>query len=354
MIAADRILVRSPNWAGDVIMATPGFRALRASHPDAEIVLHVRPELAPLLIGSPWFDEVLPLQSYHAGAGALLREGLALRPRRFELGVCLTDSWSSALLMRIGGVGRVVGYDRGWRRPLLHLAVPTPQGWIARERHVLGLIEALGCPSRGSHLELFVSLEESSRADALLLRHGIGPGEPFVALAPGASYGTSKMWPPASFAQVADGLAERGLPAVVVGAPAEGPLARQVCEAMRSAGADLTPDLDLGLLKAVLRRARLLVCNDAGARHVAVAFGVPCVVFFGPTSLEKTNLNLERVTALAADVECRPCYLRTCPIDHRCMTRLTPERALAAAERILEGRPPDPGLPVASSGELLG
>ena len=354
MIAADRVLVRGPNWTGDVLMATPGFRALRISYPDAEIVLHVRPALSALLSGSPWFDEVLPLASYHAGAGALLREGLALRSRRFDLGICLTDSWSSALLMRIAGVKRVVGYRHGWRGPLLHQGVPEPEGWIARERHVLGLIEALGCPTRGTHLELFVTPEDASRADALLARHGIGLDAPFVALAPGASYGTSKMWPPVSFARVADGLVERGLPVVVVGAPAEGPLARQVCAAARHAAADLTPDLDLGLLKAVLRRARLLVCNDAGARHVAVAFGVPCVVFFGPTSLEKTNLNLEKVMALAADVECRPCYHRTCPIDHRCMTRLTPERALAAAGRILDGRPPDPELPVAPSGELLG
>ena len=86
-----------------------------------------------------------------------------------------------------------------------------------------------------------------------------------------------------------------------------------------------------------MRRARVLVCNDAGARHVAVALGVPSVVLFGPTSLAKTNLNLERVRALAADVACRPCYHRACPIDHRCMTRLAPERVAAAALPALRG-----------------
>ncbi len=90
-------------------------------------------------------------------------------------------------------------------------------------------------------------------------------------------------------------------------------------------------------MKAVMRRARVLVCNDAGARHVAVALGVPSVVLFGPTSLAKTNLNLERVRALAADVACRPCYHRSCPTDHRCMTQLTPERVVAAALPALRG-----------------
>jgi heptosyltransferase-2 len=100
---------------------------------------------------------------------------------------------------------------------------------------------------------------------------------------------------------------------------------------MRAPAAVLAGRLDLGALKAVVRRARVLVCNDAGARHVAVALGVPVVALFGPTALEKTGWNLERVRAFAADVACRPCLQRVCPIDHRCMTRLAAERVAAAA-----------------------
>ena len=97
-----------------------------------------------------------------------------------------------------------------------------------------------------------------------------------------------------------------------------------------------------------------LFCLVGGEGSVAVAFDTPVVCLMGPTSLAKTNLNLERVRVLSADVGCRPCYHRVCPIDHRCMTRLTPERALAAAERVLDGRPQDPDAPVAPGGELLG
>jgi lipopolysaccharide heptosyltransferase II len=82
-----------------------------------------------------------------------------------------------------------------------------------------------------------------------------------------------------------------------------------------------------------MRRARLLVGNDAGARHVATALGLPVVLVMGPTSLDKTSWNLERVSVLSADVACRPCYLRDCPIDHRCMTRVAPELVAAEAER---------------------
>lgn len=329
--------MRAPNWAGDVVMATPGFRALRAAYPRARIAVHLRAAHAPLVAGAPWFDEVIPLASYHRGASALLREGFALRRRHFDLGVCLPDSVSAALLFRCARVRHVAGYDTQGRRLLLDLAVPAPPAMIARERHVLGVVEALGCPARGTQLELFVTDAEEETARTALAKHGIGAGEAIAALAPGASYGTSKLWPVEHFAAVSDTLAAEGVRVVVLGSPDEAPLAQRVVASMRSPAASLAGDLDLGAMKAVMKRARVLVCNDAGARHVAVALGVPSVVLFGPTSLAKTNLNLERVRALAADVACRPCYHRVCPTDHRCMTRLAPARVAAAALPALRG-----------------
>jgi ADP-heptose:LPS heptosyltransferase len=138
---------------------------------------------------------------------------------------------------------------------------------------------------------------------------------------------------------VADALSGAGAQPVLVGAPDERALAAAVRAAAARPVVDLAGALSLGALKALLRRARLLVCNDAGARHIAVAFGVPCVVLLGPTSLAKTDLNLERVRVLHEDVACRPCYERVCPTDHRCLARLSPQRAIAAALAALDGRP---------------
>jgi heptosyltransferase-2 len=335
-----QILVRGPNWTGDVIMATPGFRALREGFPRARLVLHLRPGLEPLLSGSPWFDEILPVRSYHGGLVALLREGASLRARRFDLGLCLPDSFSSALLMRAAGVGRVVGYRRSGRAPLLHRALPLPAGvgarvLLARELHVLGLVEAVGCPARGTHLELFTTPGEEAEAGAALRAAGIPEERALVLLAPGASFGPSKLWPAERFAAVGDALAGAGSAVAVIGTAAEAGLAERVRVAMRAPAASLAGRLSLGGLKALVRRAALLVANDAGARHVAVAFGVPAVVLMGPTALEKTNLNLERVRVLCADVPCRPCYLRECPIDHRCMTRIEAGAVASAALALL-------------------
>jgi heptosyltransferase-2 len=195
---------------------------------------------------------------------------------------------------------------------------------------VLGLVEALGCAPRGTGLELFVTDAEQDEAARALAAAGVQEGEPLVVLAPGASFGPSKQWPPEHFARAGDALAGHAR-VVLVGSPEERALAAQVAGAMRTRPVDLAGRIGLGALKAVVRRARVALCNDAGVRHVAVAFGVPCVVLLGPTSLEKTALNLERVQVLVEDVECRPCYLRECPIDHRCLVRIAPERAAAAA-----------------------
>jgi heptosyltransferase-2 len=336
MSQPQEILVRGPNWTGDLIMATPGFRALRSGFPEARLTLHLREELHPLVAGARWFDEVLPLESYRKGTAALIREGRSLRRRHFDLGVCLPDSFSSALLMRLGGVRRIVGYRRNGRGALLHHPVVPPRTggrrlMIPREQHVLGLIESLGCPARGTELELHVTEAEEAEAGQRLEGGGVRGGEAIAVLAPGASYGPSKIWPPASFARVGDELAAAGASVVLVGAPGERELCGQVLSAMEEPAVDLTGELGLGALKAVVRRARVLICNDAGTRHIAAAFGTPCVVLMGPTSLEKTSLNLERVKVFCAEVDCRPCYLRECPIDHRCMTRVSAERVAREA-----------------------
>jgi heptosyltransferase-2 len=321
-------------------MSTPGLRALRGAFPDARLTLQLRPGLEALVAGAPWFDAVEPLRSYHAGASALLREALARRRSgRFDLGLCIPDSVSSALWMRVAGVRRVVGYDRGARGVLLHQAVPRGEDWgrrglVPREEFVLRLTDALGCPRLGSELELHTTAAEEADAEQLL---GAASPGPRVAIAPGASFGPSKLWPADSFARAADALAEEGAEIVLLGSPSERALTRAVRAQMKQPALDLGARLDLGSLKSVLRRCDLLLCNDAGARHVAIAFGVPCVVLFGPTSLAKTNLNLARVTALETEVDCRPCYQRECPIDHRCMTRLPVERVVKAARAALAG-----------------
>jgi len=352
------ILVRGPNWLGDLVMSTPGLRALRGHFPGARITLQLRPEHAPLLRGSPMLDRVLPLQRQRADARTLLAETLELRRdsrergARYDLGVCIPDSFSSALRMRLAGVRHIVGYAGGGRGALLHQRVAAParptdggRAMLARESHVLGLMEALGCPARGSELELHVRPEDDAALERVLSSRVIGAGdEAWVALAPGASFGPSKQWPAEYFAEVGDRLACEGARVLLLGSAGEAALTAAVQGAMKEDAVDLAGALDLAALKALIRRLALLVCNDAGARHIAVAFGVPCLVFFGPTSLAKTNLNLEGVQVLQRHDDCRPCYLRECPIDHRCLRGIEPGPVAERALKLLARAPTRDGL----------
>jgi heptosyltransferase-2 len=294
-----------------------------------------------LLEGAPWFDAVHPLASHRSGPLAIWREARALAGGRgFDLALSLPDSFESALLLRLAGARRVVGYARGWRSALLHDAIQVPAEagrrlLLARERTVLGLVTALGREALGTHLELFVTETQEQDAARLLASRAIDTAAPLVLLAPGASFGPSKLWPADAFAAVGDALAAQGAQVAVIGSGAERALCAEVVTAMHRPATDLAGSLGLGSLKALVSRAKLLVGNDAGARHLAVAFGVPCVITMGPTALEKTNLNLEQVSVLSADVACRPCYLRDCPIDHRCMTRIPVDVVVDECERAL-------------------
>ncbi|MFP6638994.1 MAG: lipopolysaccharide heptosyltransferase II [Myxococcota bacterium] len=340
------ILVRGPNWLGDLVMSTPGLRALRAGFPQAKITLHVRPGLEQLLAGSPWLDRVETVHSYHRGPASMLAEGRRLRKaKRFDLGVCLPDSISSALLMKLAGVRRVVGHPSPGRGPLLDQAVgPSVNSgrtrWVAREQHVLELMRALGCPDLGTDLSLSVlEVDREELARVLAARGGAHETAPGVALAPGASYGASKRWPVTHFAEVGDSLAAAGARVFLLGSSEEVGLTRAVCEAMQEPAVDLAGALDLGALKAFVEGLALLVANDAGSRHLAAAFGVPSLIFFGSTSVDKTPLNLEAVRVFQRTLACRPCYLRRCPRPgHPCLSGIEPKPVADVAVSLLKSQ----------------
>lgn len=327
-------------------MATPGLRALRKAYPDAWIVGQLPEALQPLLEGSGYFDECWPVVSRRAGFSALRVEAKRLANARFDLGIVIPESISSALRMRWGRVGRVTGFARDpIRRWLLDEVVAAPREWgrrrlVSRERFVLGLMGAIGVENDGLNLGLCVTQEEQSRLDAVLRGQGQSVAELFrdppIVLAPGAGFGDSKCWPTESYGALADRLAERGPRVILVGGPGEHSRIEAVRNSMKSNPIVLDDVLDLGGLKALIRTARLLIANDSGTRHIAAAFKIPSVVFFGPTSVSKTADNLEAIEVLEAQHDCRPCYRRSCPIDHRCLRSISVSAAADAASRALD------------------
>jgi heptosyltransferase-2 len=339
--APRRILVRLPTWVGDAVMATPVFRALRAAHPAAEIVLEGRPSLAGLLRGLRSFDAFLPDPA--SGVRATFARARRLRAAGFDWAVLLPDSPRAALGPFLAGIPRRVGYARDpLRRALLSEALPVPRAEGVRlpvpmtERY-LRITRRLDCPDRGTALELVVDPAVAERCEARLRGMGLEPGHPRLLVTPGASFGASKLWPPEHFAAACDGIARKlGLAPVLAPGPGELAIAERIAGAAREPVlllADGSPDLEQ--LKALVAGAALVLTNDTGPRHLAVALRRPAIVLMGPTDPRHTAQHLERQRVLREEVDCSPCQLKVCPIDHRCMARLAPERAVDAAEELL-------------------
>lgn len=334
------ILALVPNWLGDVAMCTPALRALRTRFPEARLTVGGRASACALLEGLPWFERLEVLRA-RPGARGTLQDARRLRPYSRDLAVIFPHSFRAALLARLAGARRRVGYDRDNRRWLLTDPVPPYMEdgriqpvYMARE--YLDLLASLGCVDDGQGLEL--AADSEAAADVTRRLDGDGPR---VGIAPGAAFGPSKRWPAERFAAAADALAEAvGAQCVLITGPGEEGLRAEVLAAARTPLQEFhgPGGPDIKTLKAVVSRLDLLVGNDSGPRHVAVAFRVPTVCIMGPTSPRYSVGPYERGCVLEGEADCRPCQQPVCPTSHQCMTSITPGRVVDAALAILRTR----------------
>jgi heptosyltransferase II len=350
-----RILVVQPSWVGDAVMATPALRALRNRFPTAHITYLMRRNLKPIYAGMPWADRLLTVRAGRDGLWSLSRR---LKQAKFDLAVLLPNSFRMALLCRMAGISRVVGYDRDGRGAMLSdklialrhdgRFVPTPM-----LEYYLALPRYLGAGDRDVTMQLFVTERQRREAAEVLMRAGLDaaidrPGRsgrgPLVVLNPGAQYGAAKCWLPERFAAVGDHCVKQlGATVLVNSAPRE----RKIVEEIRSHATQPFLDLanfkpSLGAVKEIMRRCDVMVTNDTGPRHIAAAFGVPVVTVFGPTDPQWTEIWFKDERQVSVPVFCGPCQKKVCPLDHRCMTRVSGEMVIDAVMELLGKRTPLP------------
>jgi heptosyltransferase-2 len=345
-----RLLVVLPQWVGDVVLATPALAALRERFRAARITFLMRAHLAEIVAGAGWHDEEC---FWPRDEGAGWRGGLrwwrwlgwarSFRGR-FDTAILLANSFRSALAVWLARVPRRVGYARDGRSWLLTDRVraarhggkfiPTPMcDYYAR------LAEHVACPVVDRMPRLNVTVEEECAVADLARHHGLDRSRPYAVIQPGAAFGAAKCWHPERFAEVCDGLAVEGVRPVLTGAGHEVPLLHRIASAAEGRPLCIDhPGTTLGSLKPLIRDAALLICNDTGPRHYGIAFRVPTVTVFGPTHQEWTRTAYRDEIRLQERVECGPCQLRTCPLDHRCMARISSAAVLAAARKLLDRR----------------
>jgi heptosyltransferase II len=339
------IVVLTPNWLGDAVMALPAVAAVRHHCASATLVVAARTSTAALFRMVAGVDAVISLdvRGGWPGASAWRAEALALSAAHADAALLLPNSFRSAWTVRRAGILERWGFAADLRGPLLTRAVRKPRGRMHQSDYYLSLVSALGMAPAGGPARIVVPPEASRRAADLLARHGVGDDAVVVGMAPGAAYGRAKQWPPERFGRLARLLHERrGVVSVLVGARADRAAGDEIAPGPHLV--DLIGQTDLPLLAGLMARFRAFVSNDSGAMHMAAAVGLPVTAIFGSTD-ERATAPLGPATGaapaheiLTCDVWCRPCMLRECPIDHRCMTGIEPERVSEAVERQIAGR----------------
>lgn len=326
------LIVRLPNWLGDTVMALPALTALRAARPEA-LVAAIGP-WAPLLTGQAVADILL---RYPRGGRKRRRLGAAMRALRPDAAVLLPNSFESALAARRWGARIRLGYDTDMRRGLLTHVVELPSPRRHQIDEYAGLLETAGIPVQPGRPRWRVGhdVAAESAVTALLADAGCAGAAPLVGLHLGAAFGSSKLWPPASFAELAGQLRKRGLEPLLIGGAGDIAMAGAVSALARAPIASTVGRDYPEMLPRLLGRLGCLVSSDTGVAHLAAALGVPTVTLFGPTDPRLTSPRGDSGRIVEGRAPCAPCFLPRCPIEHVCMRAIS---AASVAEAVEEAR----------------
>jgi heptosyltransferase-2 len=346
------LVILAPNWLGDAVMALPAIADVRRAAPRATITVAARPPVAPLFALVPEVTDTIVLERRASigDVGSWRAIGAELAHRNFDTALLLPNSIHSALVASRAGIPERWGYRSPFRGRLLTRAISRGSAMHQVEDYQQ-LVRALGFTNGAAEPHIHVPDDARAAGDRLLAEAGWDGKTPLVALAPGAAYGGAKRWAPESFGELAAALATDGVACVMIGSAADASTtadvgrafqARQATDGARAFHAsgdarlhDLVGRTTLPALAGVLTRCRALVTNDSGAMHLAAAAGVAVTVVFGPTNERATRPAGDAHVVITHPVWCRPCMLRECPIDHRCMRGVGVATVLAAARRTL-------------------
>ncbi|HEY6119292.1 MAG TPA: lipopolysaccharide heptosyltransferase II [Pyrinomonadaceae bacterium] len=340
-----RVLVRGTNWVGDAVMTVPALRELRRLLPAAHITLATRTWAKGLFANAEFIDDLLTFES-----GGLLATGRQIsqwRARKFDLALLFPNSFESALVAAVARVPIRIGYSTESRGFLLTNPVPLPEWRSSRHEvyYYLRLVDELGRLLNLSKIgvapdtSLQVSPVRTSQAIELLRAKGVNSGHAVIAFCPGSINSRAKRWPAERYAELGDRLIEQlDATVLLIGSAAELDVSVEVSTRMKHKPVMLTGQTQLDELVALLTQVDLLITNDTGPAHIAAALRRPTLVIFGPTNPLTTRPFSTSAEIMREPPDCAPCMLRDCPIDHRCMTAISPDQVFEKARMLISDK----------------
>ena len=323
------IIILSPNWLGDAIFALPAIRDVRRHFAGRPLTVAARASVAPVFRAVPGIDHI-----------KVLERGREAAQIEADVGILLPNSFRSAWILARAGVKERWGYRGNFRRPLLTKSVRRPRRRMPFPEYYSNLVRGLGIETGPLTARLEIAPAAKAAAEKFLRARGWSADRPLVGIAPGAAFGHAKRWLPKRFAELAGLLSTDAGAACAILGRSDDRDAIPLREPSRTV-IDLIGATDLTLLMGVISHCHAVVANDSGALHLAAALGVPAVGIYGPTD-ERYSAPVTHdaaaggVATISEDVFCRPCFLADCPIDHRCMKRISTGRVYDAVRRLLQ------------------
>ncbi len=323
-------------------MCEPALRGLRSLFPQAELTLLAKPAIAEVFVAYPGLNHVVRYEDkgIHAGLSGKWTLAGALRQHRFDLAVLFQNAFEAALLTWLAGIPRRYGYATDGRVFFLTDPVAVPDRHTLRHQvdYYWDLLRPLGLTGTSASPMLSLSEEEERAMHRRLMEAGIAETDLVLGINPGSTYGGAKRWLPERFAETVARLGRqigrqqgRTVSVIILGAKGEEALGHAIAERLTVRSVVLSGKTTIRELMAATKRCALLVTNDTGPMHIAAAFAVPVVAVFGPTDWRTTAPYGQEQGIVRQPVECAPCLLRECPIDHRCMTGVTVDQVYEAA-----------------------
>ncbi len=341
-----RILVRATNWVGDAVMCIPALQALRQQFPAAHISVLARPWVAGLYGREPFCDQLIPYNAPRGWRGSAEKWKLSgeLSRRKFDCAVLFQNAFEAAALVRLAGIPNRIGYARDGRSWLLTQAIPVPKPGETPKHQRFYYLELLKRAALISDYDFDTSIRLSGSAAAAFEGRKHFSAENIqgsvIGVCPGAAYGSAKRWLPERFAEAAITIAQhRGTAVAVFGSQEEQAICAVVSAQIAASGVtctDFSGRTSLASFIELVAACEVCLTNDSGPMHIASALGVPTVVVFGATDEHATGPTGSTNRIVREPVACSPCLLRECPIDHRCMTKVTASRVAETALRLLE------------------
>ncbi|NOX20153.1 MAG: lipopolysaccharide heptosyltransferase II [Nitrospirae bacterium] len=356
----DRILIRGVNWIGDSVMTLPAIRAIKGFYSDSEITLLVKDWVKDIFEYNPGINRILLYDEKFKGVTGKIKGARILKKYNFQKAFLLQNAFDAAVLSYLAGIPERIGYDRDGRGFLLSRAVPCSSE-LRKTHHILYYLELLkraGVNVTYRHPWIYMSVDEREKA----LQKTEQLRRPLIVVNPGATYGSAKRWPSASFSELINKLLQRlDATVIIIGSEKERPISDEILkgighdwiETMRVI--NKTGKTSLRELIRLISASDVLVTNDSGPMHIGYALGVPVVALFGSTSPELTGplsfVNPERY-GFETDIEfsagemvlnkrlpCSPCFKRECPEgEPSCLQQILPDEVFNCIKELLPER----------------